>query len=259
MPHAPRFDLARNKYSDYIAHIMGKILDHLFRKAGRTYGTGKWILTALAGPEDEAVRAEYALGAYLAKSLQEQAAVKNDPEKTPMVRELGSKLTARLNRQLHRFTFELLDSREVNAFALPGGFIFVHDGLLDFCGMREEEIAFVLGHEIGHVVNGHALDRMVANSLIKIISNLGPAGITRQTLAKLLTSTYSQDQELEADIFGSRIIAAAGYDHGAAAAFMERMQQRPGPEGGMFGKYFSTHPPHAVRVANLQRYWRDKT
>ena len=251
--------LARNNNSDYIIHIMGKFIDHLFRKAGRTYGTGKWIITALAGPEDEAVRAEYALGAYLAKSLREQAAASGNTEKSAFVRELGEKLAARLKRQLHRFTFELLDSREVNAFALPGGFIFVHDGLLDFCGMREEEIAFVLGHEIGHVVNGHALDRMVANSLIKIISNLGPAGITRQTLGKLLSSTYSQDQELEADIFGSRIIAAAGYDHEAASAFMERMQQRPGSEGGLFGKYFSTHPPHGVRVENLQRYWRDKS
>jgi predicted GIY-YIG superfamily endonuclease len=59
---------------------MGKLLEHLFRKAGRTYGTTKWVFTALAGTEEEAIQAEYALGAYLAKEIHEQIGIVEDPD-----------------------------------------------------------------------------------------------------------------------------------------------------------------------------------
>jgi predicted Zn-dependent protease len=239
---------------------MGKLLEHLFRKAGRTYGTTKWVFTALAGTEEEAIQAEYALGAYLAKEIQEQFGIVEDSAKNEQIQTIGIKLYERLTNQKRQFHFYILNSPEVNAFALPGGFIFITDLLLNFCESAESEIAFVLGHEMGHVVKGHALDRMVANSLIGVISKLGPGsgvagGLTKTTLAKLLYSTYSQDQELEADLFGIRIIDAAAYDPGAAASFMQRMKDRRSDRDAFkFEKYFSSHPGHGARLQNLKQY-----
>jgi predicted Zn-dependent protease len=242
---------------------MGKLLEHLFRKAGRTYGTTKWVFTALAGTEEEAIEAEYALGAYLAKEIREQFEVVDDSAKDELIRTIGGNLSDRLTNQKRQFHFYILNSPEVNAFALPGGFIFITRLLLNFCESDKNEIAFVLGHEMGHVVKGHALDRMVANSLIGVISKLGPGsgvvgGLTKQTLAKLLYSTYSQDQELEADLFGIRISDAARYDPNAAVSFMQRMQKvRSEKDGFLLDKYFSSHPQHAVRLRNLQQCFND--
>jgi len=239
---------------------MGKLLEHLFRKAGRTYGTTKWVFTALSGTEEEAIKAEYALGAYLSKEIGEQFTLDHDAEKNEWLQNMGTRLSDRINHNKREFTFAILNSPEVNAFALPGGFIFITNLLLNFCDSDENEIAFILGHEIGHVIKGHALDRMVANHLIGAISKLGPGsgavgGMAKQTLVKLLYSTYSQDQELEADIFGIRIAGAAAYDAKAALTFMQRLKDKRQDKDGLpLEKYFSTHPAHEVRLRNMRQY-----
>ncbi len=236
-------------------------MDALFRKAGRTYGTARWVFKSLAGTEEEAIEAEYALGANLAREILAQLPVDNDPAKAETIRNTGERLTERLRQKQRRFNFYILNTPEINAFALPGGFILITGLLLDFCEMNEAEIAFVLGHEMGHVVKGHALDRMVANSLIGVVANLGPGrgvagGLARKTLAKLLYSTYSQDQELEADLFGVRIIDAAGYNPKAAVSFMQRLKaRRQDTNASKLEKYFSSHPEHAARLENLGQFF----
>lgn len=239
---------------------MGKLLEHLFRKAGRTYGTTRWVFTALSGTEEEAIKAEYALGAYLSKEIGEQFPLDREGKKNEWLQNMGTRLSDRINHNKRKFTFAILNSPEVNAFALPGGFIFVTNLLLNFCDSDENEIAFILGHEIGHVIKGHALDRMVANSLIGAISKLGPGsgavgGMAKQTLVKLLYSTYSQDQELEADIFGIRIADAAAYNPEAALMFMQRLKDKRQDKAGLpIEKYFSTHPAHEVRLRSMRQY-----
>lgn len=241
--------------------IMGNFLDRLFHKAGRTYGTARWVFKSLAGTEEEAIEAEYALGAHLSREILAQLPVANDPAIIERIRNIGERLAERLRQKQRRFNFYILNTPEINAFALPGGFILITDLLLDFCAMDEAEIAFVLGHEMGHVVKGHALDRMVANSLIGLVSRLGPGGgmaggLTRKALAKLLYSTYSQDQELEADLFGIRIIDAAGYDPEAAVSFMRRLKARRQSKGASkLEKYFASHPEHAARLENLGQFF----
>jgi len=240
---------------------LGKLLDALFRKAGRTYGAARWVFKSLAGTEEEAIAAEYALGANLAREILAQMPVNDDPARTESIRNTGKRLSQRLRQKQRRFNFYILNTPEINAFALPGGFILITGLLLDFCEMNEAEIAFVLGHEMGHVVKGHALDRLVANSLIGVVANLSPGGgivggLTRKTLVKLLYSTYSQDQELEADLFGVRIMDAAGYDPKAAVSFMQRLKaRRQDSSASKLEKYFSTHPEHAARLENLGQFF----
>lgn len=242
---------------------MGKILEEIFHRAGRSYGTGKWIFKSFTSNEEEAVEAEYALGRHLALEIKEQMEILRDPVLNDFVGNTASALTQRLTNKQRKFTFRILQSSELNAFALPGGFIFLTDALLRLIENREEEIAFILGHEIGHVVKGHALDRMVANTAIGLIARVGPGRgalgrITKKTLPKLLYSAYSKDQELEADGFGVGIMNAANYDPRGAIRFLVRLsEQRPPQCDSILNKYFSSHPKHEIRIRNIRKTIRE--
>lgn len=242
---------------------MGKILENLFRRAGRTYGTARWILKSLAGSEEESLQAEYVLGAYLAKEIKKKFPLDQSPATNELLQTIGASLSDRLTDKRRTFHFYILGSPEINAFALPGGFIFTTTVLLDFCQKNEAEVAFILGHEMGHVIKGHALERMVANSLIGIISSIGPGGgvvgsLTKKTLARLLSTSYSRDQELEADWFGIRIMDAAGYNPHTALLLIDRMKNRKQDDQVFrLEKYFSSHPEFELRLQNLKRFWEE--
>ncbi|MEJ2637480.1 MAG: M48 family metallopeptidase [Calditrichia bacterium] len=237
---------------------MGRYLDHLFRKAGHAYSTGRWIVKSFAGSDEEEIAAEYMLGRSLAGELLKNIEREEDDAAGELVNRIGRDLCARLTNKKRRFTFIPVKSGEVNAFALPGGFVFVTTSLLSFCESDADELAFVLGHEMGHIVRGHAFDRMISNSALKIISNFHPAtgfagALSQKAISGLLTSQYSQDQELEADAFGVGIMNAAGYDMSGAAALMKKLATRLGqPDGGLLKKYYSSHPEAAIRLKHIR-------
>src|SRR5205823_6424711 len=114
--------------------------------------------------------------------------------------------------------FVAVRAPEINAFALPGGYVFVTRRLLDFSRWDHAELAFVLGHEMGHVVKRHAIERLMANALFGGIAARLPVGgaVLRPHVAALLSTLlrqgYSREQELEADAFGARVAHAAGFD-----------------------------------------------
>ncbi len=238
---------------------MGKILESLFRKAGRTYGTSKWIFKSFAGNEKEALQAEYSLGKMLSGEIIKQIGLVNDPTIASIIQEIADRLYDHLTNKNRKFVYYILKSPEINAFALPGGFIFLTSSLLNLLKDKKDELAFVLGHEMGHVIKGHALDRMVANTAIGIISKIGPGrgvvgGFTRKTLAKLLYSAYSQDQESEADDFGVSIMRAAGFDPHAAQSFLLQLNElKPPKVETTINRYLASHPPLKVRVRNIQK------
>lgn len=242
---------------------MGKLLDSIFRKAGRAYGKTQWVLKSFTGTEEEAIQSEYALGRYLAREIIEQLEVSDNDKVNKFMRSIGVKLHAHLANKMRKFNFFILRSPEVNAFALPGGFIFITETLIDICQWDESQIAFILGHEMAHVVKGHALDRMVANSLIGVISSIGPGrgvvgGLAKKTLAKLLYSTYSHDQEMEADMFGIKIMNAAGYDPKRALTIIKKLKEITRNQNlSKIDKYFSSHPKHQIRLHNLRNFFEE--
>lgn len=230
-----------------------------FYKLGRLLGPkvrqANWVVSSLTGTEAEAIRAEEQVGRDLAQSFLEQMEVEDDPAVLAMLHEVGSRLIPCIKNKERTFRIVAGRSRELNAYALPGGFIFVMRPLLEFCRYDRDEIAFVLGHEMGHVLKKHAVNRLMASSIIRTgVSRLPVGGILaapiRNMAATLLNQGYSQDSELEADALAARLMKAAGYDVTAARRLLERMQTMPS-EAWLLTTYFSSHPPIASRLLNL--------
>jgi predicted Zn-dependent protease len=160
------------------------------------------------------------------------------------------------------FSLEAVTGTEPNAFALPGGFIFVTRSLVELCQWNHNEVAFILAHEMGHVIRGHAMNRIVSNSAIAAASRAAPvrgllAGWLRRAGVQFLESAYSQDLESEADKLGVHLTAAAGYDPHAAVQLLRRLAKLNSTVSQFnLGSYFSSHPPFDVRIHNINRLLR---
>jgi len=222
----------------------------------------KWIWHSITASEADSIKAELQVGQDLAREIREQLKLDTEPRAEQILNKVAPVLALGVKNKLRTFRVEVVEGTEPNAFALPGGFIFVTRSLLELCDWNQDEIAFILGHEMGHVIRGHAMDRIIANSAIAVgarnapirgplASWLGKVGI------KFLESTYSQDMELEADTLGARLAAVAGYDPHAPIQLLSRLRQlklpakRSGP-----GDYFCSHPTFDIRIQNIDRLLR---
>ena len=172
--------------------------------------------------------------------------------------EIGGRLATRVANTLRSFHFEAFQAGEPNAFALPGGFIFVSRPIIELCQWDADEIAFVLAHEMAHVIKGHTMERIVTHSAISTVSRAAPVhgvlgGWLRHVGVRFLETAYSRDQELDADRLGVRLAKAAGYDpKGAVLLFSRLMALKRPPEPLNLGEYFSTHPAFDVRISNIR-------
>jgi predicted Zn-dependent protease len=238
-------------------------MPRLFYSLGQLVGPklrkGKWVWNSLTAGADEIIQAEFEMGRDMADALVRQMPLDEDLEAARLVVGLGERLAGRLTNRRRRFAFHLVRAEMANAWALPGGFIFVTRPLVLLCESDPDELGFVLGHEIGHVVHGHAFERLVSSTLLGAASKAAPLGrlITSRVVdtgIRLMQSAYTQDQELDADRFGVRLAASASLDPGAAIRMMRRLEaeHHDGPLPGIL-EYFSTHPPFPDRIARIQR------
>lgn len=220
---------------------------------------------------------EVRLGRQADQEIVEQFGVYDDPELQDYVRRVGEQVLAQshLRRETAlpeyrttRFTFRILDTEIVNAFALPGGFVYVTRGLLAHLE-NEAQLAVVLGHEVAHVAARHSAQNALEGSLVMIgllgASLLGEelAGIGEELMdyggigLNLLLFRYSRDDERESDRLGVEYAAMAGYAAAEGADFftaLERMQQKQ----GWFPAFLSTHPDPGRReetVRELAGQW----
>lgn len=182
------------------------------------------------------------VGREAAEQVAAEIGTLDDPDLVAYVEGIGKKLLRGLPRRDFAYTFAIVDQMEPNAFALPGGYIFVSRGLLALAN-NEDELACVLGHEIIHAARRHAAQQQtVARSL---------PGLTMPwTRAKTLAA-YGRDMEREADVLGQRLAAAAGYDPMGMSTFMRRLDQR---ERLLIGAprnptFYDTHPGTRERAA----------
>jgi predicted Zn-dependent protease len=160
------------------------------------------------------------------------------PNINAYVNQIGQQVAQHAERKDVTYTFTVLNSDEINAFALPGGYVYVTRGLVALAN-NEAELAGVLGHEIGHVNARHTAERMGQQQTVSVLSTLGVAAATilgGDTLGQLATGAaqqggeiylgqYSQSQEFEADSLGVRYIAKTGYDPQAMATFLDSLDQ----------------------------------
>ena len=217
-------------------------------------------MNSLSGPSPEAIASEYAAGRDLARSFESTVSLDEDPQTVAWIEGVAEKLAARLANQERRWRIVTIRDPEPGAFALPGGFLYVTSGLLEICARDENEIAWVVGHEMGHVVRGHAAARLASQILGSVTTRVavGPPGALGQwilaTGVRALTRAYSRNQELEVDEFGAKLAAAAGFDAEAALRVCSRLERFEQQSAQPLAEYFASHPPLALRAERLGRW-----
>jgi predicted Zn-dependent protease len=205
---------------------------------------------------------EIALGKSLAQEVERSSKLIDDPVVTEYVNRVGQNLVRNSDAQVP-FTIKVIDSDEVNAFALPGGFFYVNSGLI-LRAQEESELAGVMAHEISHVTLRHGTKQATKADLIQIgamaamiFVPYGWAGYgiyEGMNLAIPLTFLkFSRDAEREADYFGIEYMYKAGYDPNSYVTFFERIQADEKRRPGTVPKMFSTHPPTPDRIAAAQK------
>ena len=223
--------------------------------------SGRPELTVMSAAEERRIGAEQA--AEVARTI----GLVDDPRLGTYVQEVGRRLAARSPRRDVTYTFAVVDMAEPNAFALPGGEIFVSRGLLVLAN-SEDELTGVLGHEIGHVAARHAARRVTRAAPLALVTALG-AGITGlvspavggllgsvgELANSALLAPYSRDQEREADRVGQEILAGAGYDPAALSTFLHTLEREEAlhRDQARAWSFFATHPPTPERVATTAR------
>ena len=234
---------------------MEKFFISLGRKLGTTVNRSKWYYKSLFGSEDEAIEAEYVLGKALASNMGQEMVVINDPFVQNLLDEVGGKLIEKVVNKKRKFKFQALATTDINAFALPGGFIFVTHALLDKIEMNRDELSYILAHEIMHVVLKHPINRILTDYSAQVISNIflkgGTIGlIAKKLVGNLLRSSYSQDNEFEADNYAVRLMKSAGFDPQASKSVLAKLAASS-PEDIPLYNYFLSHPAIKERIEKI--------
>jgi len=256
---------------------MGSFFYKLGRLAGPKVRKGKWVWNAVAGSESDVIDAEREVGRDLAEGVRREKPRPADADRfAPPLQRLAADLAARLRDDRREFTIDLVDDEPPNAFALPGGYIFLSSGLIRFCDRMEDELAFVIAHEMAHIIRGHAIERLLATSAAKLLTRTTTRGALAGWVSRAGTTAieraYSRDQELDADGFAVRLLRAAGLDPAAATRLLERFEtlssDTPGSTGtpgssdsgspGPPESWFATHPAPADRIKAIQKALRSE-
>jgi len=202
---------------------------------------------------------EIALGKQLAQEVERQAKVIDDPINAEYVNRVGQNLVRNSDAKVP-FTIKVLDTEEVNAFALPGGFFFVNSGLI-LKADTESELAGVMSHEIAHVACRHGTRQATKGELVNIASIPlifmgGWTGYAIRQGAGLAIPMgflqFSRAFEREADYFGLQYMYKAGYDPTSFVDFFEKIQSMEKKKPGTMSKVFSTHPMTDDRIKASQ-------
>lgn len=212
-------------------------------------GVGDWY----------SLNSEIAMGKSYAQQVESSVKLIQDPVVNEYVNRVGQNLVRNSDAKVP-FTIKVVDSDEINAFALPGGFFYVNSGLI-LAADNESELAGVMAHEIAHVCARHAMRQMTRAQLanfasIPLIFIGGWAGYAIQSAASFALPmtflTFSRGFEAEADYLGLQYMYKTGYDPQSFVAFFEKLQAKEKKKPGTLAKAFSTHPQTPDRIEKSQ-------
>ncbi|MFA5356178.1 MAG: M48 family metallopeptidase [Candidatus Omnitrophota bacterium] len=197
---------------------------------------------------------EVALGRDMDKEISRKLKIMSDPQRQARLDNISARIAAASDRQDLTYHFKVIDDKEFNAFAAPGGFIYVNKGLMD--SATDDELACVLAHEVGHVAARHSVKQMQAGLGYQLIMAivLGVSGqetIVRATniIYNLGSLGYSREDELFADKLAVRYAKRAGFNPYGMVTFFKKMQVEAKKKGGVLNiEIFSSHPDMAKRI-----------
>jgi predicted Zn-dependent protease len=220
---------------------------------------------------------EAQIGRSIMSQIRASGQLVEDPQITEYINDIGHRISAQANDGDHKFTFFVIDDPNINAFALPGGYIGVHTGLLE-ATRSEDELAGVLAHEVAHVTQRHIARAIHANSRQSILNTAimlgailagaaaGASGDVVQGAIAVAQGTAAQQQinftrssEYEADRVGISALAEAGFDPQGMASFFEVISRGGGAPEYRVPEFLRTHPVTSARIAEARGRARDYT
>ena len=219
------------------------------RNVGCGKGVGNWY----------SLEKQVAMGKEFAQQVESTSKIIQDPVITEYVNRVGQNLVRNSDAQVP-FTIKVIDSDEVNAFALPGGFFYVNSGLI-LAADNEAELAGVMAHEIGHVAACHAAREQTRGQLVNLASIPlimvgGGLGYAIESAAGVMLPMsflkFSRNFESQADYLGLEYMYKTGYDPQAFLSFFEKLEAQEKKKPGFMDKAFSTHPMTPDRVTKAQ-------
>ncbi len=212
------------------------------------------------GPNFYSLEKEIALGKRLAQDVERHSKIVDDPVIAEYVNRVGQNLVRNSDAKVP-FTIKLIDSADVNAFALPGGFFYVNSGLM-LRAESESELAGVMAHEIAHVAARHGTRQATKAQLVQFatipllfIGGWTGYGIYQASgfLIPMTFLKFSRGMESEADFLGIQYLYKAGYDPTSFVDFFEKMLADEKRRPGTMSKLFRSHPPHGSRIRKTQK------
>lgn len=203
------------------------------------------------------------LGRHAAQEVEQQMPMLNDTEANAYIQDLGRKLARNTNLPDLPWQFKVVNSSDVNAFALPGGFVYVNRGLIEMSD-TEGQLVGVLSHEISHVTLRHSTNQMskamVAQAPLSILGGLFGRGLIGQLAqlgigvgANLAFMRFSRTAETQADVVGTQLMVRSGYDPNEMIHMFEHLEQLRKGQPSRMEQWFSSHPSPENRIGNINR------
>jgi len=199
---------------------------------------------------------EIQIGKEVAQDVESSEKVLNNQTVQNYVNKVGQKVAKVCDRKDVKYKFKVLDNKEINAFACPGGFIYIYSGLLKIFD-NEAQLAAVLAHEVGHVVARHSIKRLQAIYGYTIVMEVALGGKMGKTARQMIDAAvgltlqgYGRENEYEADNYGIIYSKKTGYNPKAMIQVFEKFKQMEGKPSSAFEKLLASHPPAKDRIGN---------
>jgi len=206
------------------------------------------------------IEEEWQLGAQLSQDIARQVRLSNDPVLNNYVNEMGQRIVAQTSEPFNRlpWQFHVVEDPAINAFAIPGGHVYVHTGLIANAD-NAAELAGVMAHEISHVTARHSTEQISRQYGLSVLAGvaLGQnpnalAQIAAQIVAGGALARFSREAEREADELGIQAMARAGYNPIGMATMFEELLEHRQAQPGRVEQFFSTHPLTEERVRDAR-------